>query len=541
MAMPTSPIFKRSNEDILNVIRGNSSPDYQRHVPVATQANLHETFRAITSTPDYRNEFEHAFVNKIARQVVRSIAWNNPLAKFKGPSLEYGATIEEVQVGLLNAYAHDDGADYGDESIWSREFPRVDVAYHTLNRYDVYKITIPEQALRGAFLTEGGLSTFAAQLMAAPNTSDARDEYLVMRNLFKQYGEADGYYDIQVPDITRIESSENDAKRTLRTVRALGGQLQFLSDKYNAAHMPSAVQPDDLELFITPQANAALDVDALAGMFNVDRGEIGTRTTMIDEFPDDPGTIAILTSRDFFVVADQIYQTASIKNPANLTEQHFLHHKQVVSASRFVPAIRLTSNPVREKITVQDVSTVTLSPLAVSDVNGDTVTTVQRGSSYRVSGFGLAEGGVFQTGTVLAIEGGVSDVTLVTQMGTLYIGPDETAETLTLRQTAIDTELTSTLTLEVDGPILHLWPSPQVLDDADGDELYEVTPEAPTENDGVITIPNIRGVQYQAGDGTTQANVVNGSTVDAPTTITAVARSGFELAAGAVTSWTFTA
>jgi hypothetical protein len=53
-----------------------------------------------------------------------------------------------------------------------------------------------------------------------------------------------------------------------------------------------------------------------------------------------------------------------------------------------------------------------------------------------------------------------------------------------------------------------------------------------------VIIPSVTGVQYKMAG----ANVNNGSVnhITAATTFTAVARAGYELATGAVASWTLT-
>src|SRR5690606_13770167 len=110
-------------------------------------------------------------------------------------------------------------------------------------------------------------------------------------------------------------------------------RLTFLSRNYNAAHMPVAADADELELFMTPEFQAAIDVEALANLFNVAYGEVNSRITVVDKIGI-PDVQAILTTRDFFVVADTYYDTTNQPNPVGLHENFFLHHHQIISASR---------------------------------------------------------------------------------------------------------------------------------------------------------------------------------------------------------------
>lgn len=541
MPMPTHPILQRSNAEIANAIRNQATPDYQRRVPVATDANLTETFAAIDGSRNLRNEFDAAFVNKIAMQVVRDMEeWQNPLAKFKLPKLEYGHTIEEIKVGLLQAYALDEGADYLGDAIFSRESARVETQYHSVNRKDVYKITIPQHSLRSAFLNEGGLANYTSALLAAPNKSDQYDEFLLMSSLFRRYEEADGFFKSQVADLGAVSADSADARAGLRRLREMAGNLSFPTERYNAAKMPSAVRPGDLELFITPEANATFDVEALAGMFNEDRGDVGMRTTLIPkEHFAIPGAQAILTTRDFFVVADQVYETASIANPANLTQQHFLHHWQVISASRFVPAV-LFGTDAGTVIELSPRRTATVETPVVTDIEGNEVTFVERGAAYKVTSTGLTADDEI-TSSVIAIEDEEHSGTFVTQSGTLRIDRGETSDEITLTSTATDNGTSATLTLPVRGDIVYSWPNPQVVGDADNDGLDEVEPVDPTQDGNTVIIPTTRGVQYRVGAAGAETPVANGSRHEAPVRVTAVARAGYELIGTNLGPWDFEA
>ena len=48
---------------------------------------------------------------------------------------------------------------------------------------------------------------------------------------------------------------------------------------------------------------------------------------------------AILTTKDFFVIADNLLENTSQPNPVSLGTNYFLHHWEVISTSLFVPAV----------------------------------------------------------------------------------------------------------------------------------------------------------------------------------------------------------
>lgn len=510
--MPTldpRPFKPASNADIINAIRNTATLDFQRRIPAPTKANIEDTVNSLLTYRPQMNEFVDALVNRIGLEIFKYQSWTNPLSKFKRGMLEYGDTIEEVIVGLLEAKRYDPDREYLEKDVFGTERPDVQSSFHKVNRQDWYKISVNEVLLKRAFLTEFGLSGFVSQLMEAPNTSDSWDEFLLMTSLFRTYYDNGGFFKINSPNVINTDSDGPAARALLRSMRATAETLPFISTYYNAAGMPTAAKPDELELFISPEANAALDVEALAGAFNIDKANFPSRTTVIPNANFGiPGLQAILTTADYFVVADTLMETRSQPNPVGLHTNYFLHHHQVISASRFVPAILFTTEP-GDVITINETPVESVEITGIYDTEGNVVTEVERGLLYEVRAAGITnpEGGV-NDAVVFEIVSNHVVQTYVTQTGTLHVSPFETATSLeVLVYSTEDNDLIATVTIPVVGDLLRLWPDPAVLEDSDDDGLFEATPVAPTydEDTDTISVPETEGVFYrkQINDGVT--------------------------------------
>ena len=96
-----------STIDILNVIRQNASYDYQQNVPeVKTEHDIPKVGEVIYGTPAFANQFINALVNRIATVRVQSATFNNPYSVLKKGYLEFGETIEDIFVGIVNAVSY---------------------------------------------------------------------------------------------------------------------------------------------------------------------------------------------------------------------------------------------------------------------------------------------------------------------------------------------------------------------------------------------------------------------------------------------------
>ena len=525
----------------LNAVRNQQGSDYQNRIPEATQANLKDTVENLWNWTAGRNQVQDALVEQLALVVYRNTLWSNPLAPFKMGTLEEGETIEEVMVGLIQAIDYDADRDELEKEIFGESPIEVQTAFHKRNRKDRYKFTLNIPGLRTALLGNQ-LGSFVNGVMTAPQTSDQWDEYLLMMRVITEMDNAgdEPFYTVNVPDVSEQASDSADSRFLLRRLREFRNTLPFISRTYNLAHMPVAATPDELVLLTTAKADAAMDVEALAAAFNIEKAEANTRKIVLpaEHFGID-GVQAILTTNKFFVVADNLITTTSQFNPAKLTTNYWLHHWQTISGSPFAPVIMFSST--RESTIISELiqPTTDIGAFTFTDRDGTVeATALRRGTLYdvRVEGVTTPAGGV--SALDLDITGKTSVFTYVTNNGELYVGLDEEAEVITIIATAVDNGYTEETTRAIKGTqYVHNGIGFVVQPDVDNDSLEEVTPEAPGFAANTITIPTVPGVQYK--DGATNLN--NGATIviGANKTITAVARAGKELAAGAPASWPF--
>lgn len=344
--------------------------DFQQRIPDPTQAGISATMSALFQPMNgqYFNQFMDILVNRIAYTYVRGQNYKNPLAVFKGNKINYGSTIQEIAPKWIKAHSYEDDA----ETLLKLHRPESEVWYHSQNRRDQYPISVNVDELRTAFTDEYGLNNLVAQLMNTPNNADEYDEFNIMKNLIAEYETRWGFYKYHLDDYPADDAS---GKAFLTALQTLGGKLQFPSSVYSGTDIPVFAQPSELVLLVTPEAQASLNVNTLAALFNVDLAKVSYRTVLIDEFPI-PDAVALLTTEDFFVCHDTLYNTTSFWNPQTLTTTYWLNHWGVYSVSPFVPAILFTT------------ASGTVTPIIKQAVAGLTVTaepgTVELGGSASI-------------------------------------------------------------------------------------------------------------------------------------------------------------
>lgn len=349
----------------------NGTNDFQQRIPNPTQSGISSMVEALFQPMNaaYYNQFIDILVNRIGFTYVRGQAYENPLAVFKGSKLTYGSTIQEIAPKWIKAHSYEDDS----ETLLKLHRPEAQAWYHSQNRRDQYPISVNVEELRTAFTEEYGLNQLVAQIMQAPINSDEYDEYRIMLQLIAEYENRWGFYKHK---LSKFPDDDTTGKELLKALQTYGGRLQFPSALYSGTDIPVFAKSDELVLFVTPEAQATLNVDTLAALFNVDLAKVSYRTVLVDEFPV-PDAVALLTTEDFFVCSDTLYNTTSFWNAQTLTTNYYLNHWGVYSVSPFVPAILFTTD------------TATTVPTISQKVTGMTIetesATVARGGSVQLT------------------------------------------------------------------------------------------------------------------------------------------------------------
>lgn len=361
----------QKNSTILAKAWLEGTNDFQQRIPDPTQGSIDQTVKALFDPMNrqFFNQFMDQLINRVGFTYVRGKMFENPLAVFKDGKLNYGSTIQEIAPKWIKAHSYQDDS----ETLLKLERPEAAVWYHSINRQDRYAISVTREELQMAFTSETGLNELVARIMELPRNSDNYDEYLIMKQLIAEYEAHLGFYKHQ---LSAAPTDEATGKELLTAIRTYVGKFQFPSTLYNALNVtdiPVFAKPNELVLFVTPETDASLDVNTLAQLFNLDKAEVQVRKVIIDEFPI-PDAVALLTTEDFFVCKDSVYETTSFYNPEVLSSKFYLQHWGTYSVSPFVPCVlfQLGEGTDTETIT-QSVTSLQLSADPATAAPGDVV------------------------------------------------------------------------------------------------------------------------------------------------------------------------
>ena len=264
-----------STLDILNTIRANASMEYQSLVPeISDVRDIPKVGEALWGYPNLANQFLSSLINRIASVRVKSATFNNAYAMLKKGYLEFGETVEEVFVQI--AKAREFSPEKAEARELKRTIPDVRTAFHTMNYRVEYPITIQNNDLKMAFLSENGVQDLIARIVDAIYTGAEYDEFLLFKYLIIKSVAHGKMYPVAF-DATKM----NEAAVAFR---GNSNMITFMSNKYNAAGVHTATPRGDQYIFMDAKFNAQYDVDVLAAAFNMDKADFMGRLMLIDDF-----------------------------------------------------------------------------------------------------------------------------------------------------------------------------------------------------------------------------------------------------------------
>lgn len=446
------PLTDFNNVQLLNMIRNESSPEYQRRIPAATQSNMDITVSTLMSSTQLKNEFYSSLINRIGGTMVHSWKWSNPLSVFTRASQTYGDTWQEIAVGMPLAQVYDPNAEYLGADNFRKWKVDVDSLYHRLDFAHFYPVTTDDKTLRRAFMSDNGLSSLTSQLIQSCYNAAEVDVFEAMCHMFTQYARLGGYWRVHMAaDLNKMTSTQDEARGLLRQIRSWADSLKFVSTRFNARHMPTFAKPDELVLFCSPEVKSALDVQGLATVFH--RTDAEPTIDRIIVVPEDrfgiDGVQAILTTDKFLIDIPVIEEMTQQVNPVNINSvNNYLHMQRIISVSGFAPAVLFWNGAGSTDNVVLPAGTTATTPkfalrLSAYGEGATTPENVARGGAVQVE----ADTTVTNDGQASWRSGAVkysigatakplSEWTYISPTGVLVVGIDEANTVVPIRATA---------------------------------------------------------------------------------------------------------
>ena len=365
MYNPQKTTVSEQSFAILNAIR-NESDIFRTSTPLVQNASDAKAFgEFVTGAGRYKEAFWGILINRIAVTLATGREFKNKLARFRRGKLNLGDIVQTVWVGLVLPEGWtSDVANPGD--VYRTNKPDAKVSMSAVNSKLSYEVTTNDTELSYAFTTEGGLFDLVSKIVERLITSEAYDDFLMMKWVIAKNLLANTDAIVYMGEELNSQAS---ADKLTATMKEVVNDYPFMKTKYNEAHVQAPCPVDEIVFISTSKSRAKLDVYALSKAFNLTYEQFLGNEVQIDSFGFDdadlvrlynvldenvalglipaytPFTQAQLTTlskvtgavidQDWFMSWDRVYEMNSIYDPKHLNNNTFLTIHRIYSYNPF--------------------------------------------------------------------------------------------------------------------------------------------------------------------------------------------------------------
>lgn len=343
------------NSTVLERAWLSATNDYQQRIPNPSISSYAEHVAAIFDpmNNDLFNQFT-GMLNGLIGTTVESDLFENPLAVLKKPAVRFGNTERAVAFKYLQAHSYAPDT----ETLLHVEKPEIVEWFYSVGTPRRYEFSWSRYELERAFASDGyGFEDMLTGMITQMYSSANYDEMNIMLQMFAEANSRwGGLYNY---NLSAQPTTESTSKELLTGIRAVAGRMKFPTTLYNHIDVPVHEKGDGLVLFITPEAMANLDVQALAYVFQLDKAEIKYRIIEVPEFPI-ANVCAALCSEDFIYVRDVRFGIEPpFYNPENMTYKYYLHVSQMIGINPAANCVLFSTNA------GTGVKTITMTPSGI--------------------------------------------------------------------------------------------------------------------------------------------------------------------------------
>ena len=223
-------------------------------------------------------------IGKVAKSIIRENSTVNHLAVFDKGLVDNGDTIEEAVVLLAESQAFDPTGAHTLDRETSAKFA---VKYFKQWTEKTFKKSVSLSELRKVLTNKNSAADISAMIVSSTTEGDRQEQYEDIRNMLA-WGrqEADGGTGKCLVKAETVAydttNSSIDYKEVLVAMKNAISGMKFVNTSFNTASVKRRTLPEDIYILMPYVLKNKIDVEELAGVFNLDKAEIKDRIIETD-------------------------------------------------------------------------------------------------------------------------------------------------------------------------------------------------------------------------------------------------------------------
>lgn len=286
-----------------------------------------------SGSPTFENQYSSEFdlVFKIARSAIRKVQSSNPLQFIDKGTIENGVIIEDAIVKLAESYAFDKNA----VDVFAKKNPELVVRYFKDWTEKQFQTTVSFNDLRKVLLSGQSAEQIAETIVANLSESEGYEDFVNSKQIFEYAStEQDG----NVPMVkVGNDISITNIKAILKALKDTVDGMSFVNSDFNKANIKRSTPKDRIYIVMPYWIKNAIDVDELAGVFNLSKAEIESKIVTIDS-----GNNIYVVDREAIIKYTRLYLMTDEWNAKALYMNYFLTVDRMYAFSQLFDSAFIT-------------------------------------------------------------------------------------------------------------------------------------------------------------------------------------------------------
>lgn len=284
---------------------------------------------------------------KIGKQIMLDSTFSNIMPELEAEELPYGTTIEDYFINLVVAKAYDsDGA----TALAPQRLDVEDPFYNELLGRKTLPVTVDDTEYQKAMLGEGEFSSYVAKIMSQWHNSYTLHTNQLKRQLLgRAYGHIAAGGNAATQVITKLKPTDTaSGEAWTKEVKEIYTEMtDWENTKYNVAGVVAQSPKDAVYLYVKgSDILPVIDVDVLAGTFNVSKAEVPVKIVQVKDFGDGvPVEVyaMLVDTRGLKIHPHHITTTHQYNGEGEFTN-YFMHFSHTAYVSPFVNMVVFKNN-----------------------------------------------------------------------------------------------------------------------------------------------------------------------------------------------------
>ena len=274
-------------------------------------------------------------IGKIAESVIRENSTVNHLAVFDKGLVDNGDTIEQAVVLLAESQAYDSTGAHTLDRETSAKFA---VKYWNDWTAKAYKKSIDLPQLRKVLTKQVSASDISSKVVSSLSEGDRQEQYEDIRNMMawgRQSADG-GTGAMLVRAETVAYDTVNDTidyKKVLVAMKDAISGMKFTNTSFNVGSVKRRTLPEDIFILMPYQLKNRIDVEELAGVFNLDKAEIKDRIIEVDTANESGYYYIYIVDRWAVLDYTRLYEMLNQLNAEGHFWNYYLHTERLYGLS----------------------------------------------------------------------------------------------------------------------------------------------------------------------------------------------------------------